>query len=55
MKKFEPVSHYESEIKTWEDALITSIFAAIGVNFLVSGLALWLEKNYYLVFIIILP
>lgn len=52
MKKFEPVSHFESEIKTWEDVLITSIFAAIGVNLLVSGLALWLEKNYYIVFII---
>ncbi|MDO5131654.1 MAG: hypothetical protein Q4D81_01580 [Eubacteriales bacterium] len=51
MKRFEPVEHYESEIKTWEDVLITSILAAIGVNLLVSGMALWLEKNYSLVFV----
>lgn len=53
MNRFKPAEHYESEIKTWEDVIITSILAAIGVNLLVSGVVIKLNQTYSLALIII--
>ena len=53
MKKFDPVNRYENEIESWKNIIVISIFAAIGVNLIVSGLVLRIKSTYASTLVII--
>ena len=52
MNRFQPVERYEDALTSWKDVIATSIIAAIGVNLLVSGIVLRLDKNYSIALIL---
>ncbi len=52
MKKLEPIKHYESEINSWKNVILSSILAAIGVNLFVSGIVMMVNSNQAVVLLI---
>ena len=52
MKVLEPIKHYESEINSWKNVILSSILAAIGVNLFVSGIVMILRNDYAILLLI---
>ena len=53
MREFQPVKQYESEREAGISIVYVSIMAAIGVNMIVSGIALLIDRRLSCVFILL--